>query len=577
MIKSMNKNLLPVQSLFVSLVLTLLAFNTHAQSVTRLVGCTAFQDSLWVFDTTSMAAIRGIAPTPSSGAPIEGMTALTKHPVTGAIYIVSKQTAVVGRTLGTINLNTGLVTIIGNLGDNFSSLTFNGNNTLLGVTGDGATVPETLFRINTSDASTTMIAALGLGLDGEMICYNPTDNMIYHWSGNGTVEYEKFDTSAITHTLIPITGPPSGETFGIVHTGGNTFLGSNINSSFNHWDTSGNVDTSFGLASDDIRGMAFITCDRAIAGTLSFCIGDSTLLTMTAGGTSYQWYRNGVAIAGATSQTYYATQAGSYNSAIIDMCSSSASTGDSLTTGVVVQELALPSVALTGNSSFCTGDSTLLTGTSGGTSQWFLNGSPIVGATNNIYYATASGNYNMTKTNLNGCSDSSTVGIIVTVNPLPVVALSAQSLTSCINETTNLLTGSPGGGTYSGPGVTGNNFNPSVAGAGTHDVIYTYTDSSGCTNTDTIQIFVDLCTGISQTANADRITFDNPFSNTLSLDLATFAEGMVSILNTMGQQVVSATIDAPRITLNTSSLSRGIYFIRITTNKGVSVYRGVKE
>lgn len=572
----MKKKSLLIQGIIICLFSAISVFKTHAQSVTRLIGSSPFQDSLWVFDTTSMAAIRGIAPTPSSGGAIEGMTALAKHPVTGTIYVIAKQTSTVGRTLGTINLNTGLVSIIGNTGDNFATITFNGNNTLLGVTGDGGVVPETLFRINTSDANTTVIAPLGLGDDGEVICYNPADNMIYHWSGNTTVEFEKFDTSATTFTTIPIIGTPNGETFGMVHAGGNMFIGSNISSMFNRWDTTGNVGPDYGLAPDDVRGLAFITCDRAITGTLSFCTGDSTLLTMTAGGVSYQWYRDGVAIAGATNQTYYATLPGSYNSVIIDMCSYSA--GDSLAAGVVVQELTLPAVAVTGNSSICDGDSSLLTGTSGGTSQWYLDGSPITGATNDTYYATASGNYNMTKTNLNGCSDSASVGITVTVNPLPVVSLSALSLTSCINHTTNLLTGNPGGGTFSGPGVSGNNFDPSAAGAGTHDVVYTYTDSNACTNSDTIQIFVDLCTGISQVANGDAVTFDNPFSHTLFLNLgADFEEGVISILNMMGQQTMSTNIDARYITLNTSSLSPGIYFIRITSSKGVSVYRGIKE
>ena len=571
----MTKKSLFAQTISSFFILAICIFNTSAQPITRLVGASPFQDSLWVFDTTSLAPVKWIAPTPSSGGPIEGITALAKHPATGVIYVVAKQTATSGRTLGTLNLNTGVVTIIGNLGDNFASLTFNGNNTLLGVTGDGGNVPETLYRINTTNAATTLISPLGLGADGEVICYNPTDNMIYHWSGNTTVEFEKFDTSATTFTVIPIIGTPTGEIFGMVHLSGNTFLASNINSAFCNWDASGTVGPDFGNTPDDIRGLAFITCERAITGTPSFCTGDSTMLSMSVGGASYQWYRNGVAIAGATSQTYYASVAGVYNSIIIDPCSNAS--GDSVSTGVAVQELNVPSVALSGNNSFCAGDSVMLTGTSGGTSQWYLDGSPITGATNNTYYATTGGNYNMLKTNLNGCADSASVGISVMENPLPAVSLSAQSLISCINHTTNLLTGNPGGGTYSGPGVSGNNFDPSVAGAGTHTVVYTYTDSLSCTNADSIAILVDLCTGISQINNG-KITFNNPFSNVLHLNtLNSFEGGVVRIFNTMGQEAMSANIDAQNMTLNTSLLSPGIYFIRIISPGGVFIYRGVKQ
>jgi len=51
------------------------------------------------------------------------------------------------------------------------------------------------------------------------------------------------------------------------------------------------------------------------------------------------------------------------------------------------------------------------------------------------------------------------------------------------------LVGSPVGGFYSGPGVTGNTFNPSVAGPGQHVVTYIYT-SMGCTVSDDINITV---------------------------------------------------------------------------------------
>lgn len=42
--------------------------------------------------------------------------------------------------------------------------------------------------------------------------------------------------------------------------------------------------------------------------------------------------------------------------------------------------------------------------------------------------------------------------------------------------------GYPAGGTYSGPGVSGNSFNATNAGTGTHLITYSYTDAFGCTN-----------------------------------------------------------------------------------------------
>jgi len=50
------------------------------------------------------------------------------------------------------------------------------------------------------------------------------------------------------------------------------------------------------------------------------------------------------------------------------------------------------------------------------------------------------------------------------------------------STTYTLDQGFPSGGSYSGPGVSGTNFNASVAGVGTHQITYSYTDITGCSN-----------------------------------------------------------------------------------------------
>ena len=87
---------------------------------------------------------------------------------------------------------------------------------------------------------------------------------------------------------------------------------------------------------------------------------------------------------------------------------------------------------------------------------------------------------------MNGCTNTNTT--TVTVNPLPTVTTSATSQNACVNWTTDALSGTPNGGTFSGTAVTGNNFDPSTAGQGTFTITYTFTDLNGCTNTATSQI-----------------------------------------------------------------------------------------
>lgn len=72
---------------------------------------------------------------------------------------------------------------------------------------------------------------------------------------------------------------------------------------------------------------------------------------------------------------------------------------------------------------------------------------------------------------------------------IPVVSYNQVDDVTCVTSTSVTLTeGSPVGGTYTGDGVVGGIFDPSLAGIGTHLITYTYTDASTCTNSavDTI-------------------------------------------------------------------------------------------
>ncbi|RTQ49553.1 PKD domain-containing protein [Hymenobacter gummosus] len=81
----------------------------------------------------------------------------------------------------------------------------------------------------------------------------------------------------------------------------------------------------------------------------------------------------------------------------------------------------------------------------------------------------------------------------MTVTPPPTTTFTALPRTSFCSQAPNLptypLTGTPAGGTFSGPGVTGNSFSVAAAGVGTHTLTYTYT-LNGCTARATQQVTV---------------------------------------------------------------------------------------
>jgi hypothetical protein len=78
---------------------------------------------------------------------------------------------------------------------------------LWGVSGDGGSPAETLFRLNTTNAAATLILPLGNGADGEVIAFHP-NGKVFHWSGATNADYvmEAVDPATLAVTNIPQTG-----------------------------------------------------------------------------------------------------------------------------------------------------------------------------------------------------------------------------------------------------------------------------------------------------------------------------------------------------------------------------------
>ncbi|MBS1941580.1 MAG: hypothetical protein JST38_11970, partial [Bacteroidetes bacterium] len=99
----------------------------------------------------------------------------------------------------------------------------------------------------------------------------------------------------------------------------------------------------------------------------------------------------------------------------------------------------------------------------------------------------------------NGCTNTPCT-FTITVNPLPVVSCPGNMTGITTTDAAFALAGhgeSPAGGTFSGTGVSGGNFDPAVAGAGMHTITYTYTDGNSCGGSCTFTIAVALppCNG----------------------------------------------------------------------------------
>ena len=112
-------------------------------------------------------------------------------------------------------------------------------------------------------------------------------------------------------------------------------------------------------------------------------------------------------------------------------------------------------------------------------------------------YANA-GNYTISVlvTNSNGCTDTRTVTTAFNITAAlnyPALAPVCESVPGTVNVATATVTnGVTGTGVYSGPGTNAaGNFNPSIAGPGTHIITYTFTTTAGsCVSSITSSITV---------------------------------------------------------------------------------------
>jgi uncharacterized protein (TIGR02145 family) len=90
----------------------------------------------------------------------------------------------------------------------------------------------------------------------------------------------------------------------------------------------------------------------------------------------------------------------------------------------------------------------------------------------------------------NICGDGPESSLALTISPPLLVTIQPQP-PICIDAAPVSLQATPSGGIFSGAGVTGNTFSPVAAGAGTHEINYTYTDANGCSGSDAKNIIVN--------------------------------------------------------------------------------------
>ncbi len=123
--------------------------------------------------------------------------------------------------------------------------------------------------------------------------------------------------------------------------------------------------------------------------------------------------------------------------------------------------------------------------------------------------------------NVNGCSSLTPANASVAINPLPTINAGVDINLCNQNSLTQLAGFTPVGGSWSGVGITNASgiFNPIIAGNGSHNLVYTFTNNiTGCINRDTLLATVAPPTPVNAGSDVFKCLNDAPF-NLLGLPL----------------------------------------------------------
>jgi len=196
----------------------------------------------------------------------------------------------------------------------------------------------------------------------------------------------------------------------------------------------------------------------SVTGTLAFCAGKNTTLTVPGSYASFQWSN------GATTSNITVNTASTFTVTVTDAngCTGSKSATTTINTN--------PVPSITGNNSICQGQSSTISAGSYSGYSWST------GATTSSININTAGNYSVTVTDANGCTGTATFNLAVNANPTPAIT----GITSfCAGGNSTLNAGSGYTNYLWSGGATTQTINVTTSG----NYIVTVTNAAGCTAT----------------------------------------------------------------------------------------------
>ena len=268
---------------------------------------------------------------------------------------------------------------------------------------------------------------------------------------------------------------------------------------------------------------------------------------------SYQWYKNGVAITGATNQIYKVKDNGQYSIKVADVSDCSVQ-ADGVTVCVPV-----PHIQANGS---------LLNSTSGNAYQWYVNNVAISNATSQSYLVNATGDYKINVFRNDGCASfSNTIHICI---PPPVITISAN----------NVLTSSAGL-TYqwflNGTALPNADTRIIVA---IHNGDYTVQveDLSGCISKSAPVSIADILAVTNGFKNTLIRCYPNPFDNLIHIEVQSVSllPAKAYVYDTQGTLLFETLISSAEESISTDQIVPGSYVLMLMTGSDRFYYKLIK-
>lgn len=243
--------------------------------------------------------------------------------------------------------------------------------------------------------------------------------------------------------------------------------------------------------------------------------------------------------------------------------------GDVHTVTVEIKDI--PTISMNIVSAICQEDDAILldaTPTGGIWSGNGVNGNEF--DPSNVTTGSSTVTYSVTE---NGCTN--TADAAIQVDEMPTIQIvSVNDL--CDYNAAVTLNATPAGGSWSGDGVNGNQFDPATANLGDNEVTYTVVNGE-CTASSTIHIMVDECVGVNTVDMINVEIYPNPAKNYFIINAET---DMVGTLSTVDGKTILSSITVTgnmENRIETLSLSKGIYLLTLSSEKNTMTKRIVIE